>query len=41
MISGDVYYQDDKSTTYLSEENKKRLDEYLKLEYYYMNEFKK
>jgi len=41
VISGDVYYQDDKLTTELSEENEKKLNDYFKLEYYYMNEFKK
>lgn len=40
VISGDVYYQDGSVTKDLLEENQSRLNEYLKIEYYYMNEFK-
>lgn len=39
-ISSDIYYENDKMTVELSDENKKRFNEYLKVEYYYMNEFK-
>lgn len=40
VISNDFYYENDVISRELSDENKKKLNDYLKIEYYYMNEFK-
>jgi len=40
VISNDFYYENGFISRELSDENKKKLNDYLKIEYYWMNEFK-